>query len=104
MSVNWRLSEIFIVIRDKSQSRIAKHSSCNRLLYHKFTTLFANERIFKVGEHLAKLTATLLFVSYATFALYFMSSKMQNSPDKYNNLCNVDKTVTNIVVMMIQAD
>jgi len=42
---------------------------------------FAGERIFKIGEHLAKLQAKWLIVSYAPFALHFCI-EMQNSPDK----------------------
>jgi len=48
----WRQSEI--CINDKSQGNIAKH---DELLYYTFINQSARERIFKVGEHLAKLQA-----------------------------------------------
>jgi len=44
-----------VVINDKSQGSTAKHFSCERLLHYKFTIQFADERIFKIGEHLVKL-------------------------------------------------
>ena len=42
--------------------------SCDALLHYKYTTQFTGERIFKIGEHLAKLEAKWLIVSYAPFA------------------------------------
>ena len=49
-------SEIRIAINDESQGSMTKNLKCNELLYY---TLFiihsAGERIFKIGEHLAKL-------------------------------------------------
>ena len=89
MSENWRQSEICIVINDKLQGSRAKHLSCAGLLHYKFFIQFAGERIFQIGEHLAKLEAKWLIVSYAQFVLD-LSSKMQNSPDKQNNLCMTD--------------
>jgi len=62
MSENWRQSETCIAINDKSQGSIAKHLS-----YGGFQ--FAGERIFKIGEHLAKFQAKWLIVSYTPFAL-----------------------------------
>jgi len=55
MSENWRQSEICIVIKDKSQGSIGKHLSYDGLLYCKYVIQFAGKRIFKNGEHLAKL-------------------------------------------------
>ena len=52
-----RQSEICIVINDKSQDSIAKHLRNNELLYYTFINQSAGERIFKIGEHLAKLQA-----------------------------------------------
>jgi len=80
----WHRSELCIVINDKSQGSIAKYLRCNELFYYTFIIQSAGERIFKIGEHLAKLQAKLLIVSCATFAsrLAFLSSEMQNSPDK----------------------
>ena len=64
---------------------------CDDLLYYTFIIYSAGERIFKIGEHLAKLRAKWLTVSYAPFALHFFSSKMPISPDKLNNLCITDR-------------
>jgi len=75
----WHHSEIRIAINDESQGSIAKNLRCDELLYYTFITHSAGERIFKIGEHLAKLRAKSL------------SSKMQISPDKLNNLCITDK-------------
>jgi len=60
-----------IVINDKSQGSITKHLSWDGLLYDKFITQFANERIFEIGKHLAKVKAKRLNVSYAPFTLQF---------------------------------
>jgi len=66
MSENWRQSEICIVINDKSQDSTAKHLSDDGLHHYKFVIHCAGERIFKIGEHLAKLQG--LIMSYAPFA------------------------------------
>jgi len=50
---------------------MAKHLSYNGLLYYKYIIQFAGERIYKIGEHLAKLQAKWLIVSHAPFALDF---------------------------------
>jgi len=55
--------KICIVINDKSQGSAAKHLSWDGLLHYKFISHFANKRIFKIGEHLAKLQAKWLIVS-----------------------------------------
>jgi len=55
MSQNWRQYETCIVVDDKSQGSIAKHLSCDGLLHYKCIIQVAGERIFKIGEHLAKL-------------------------------------------------
>ena len=94
MSENWLQSEICIVINDKSQDSTAKHLSYDRLLntlHYKFVNHCAGERIFKIREHLAKLQAKWLIVSYAPFAVRLLSSKMQNSLDKLNNLFITDR-------------
>jgi len=49
------------------------------LLYYKFIIQFAGERIFEIGEHLAKLRTKRLIVSRVPCAF---SSKKQNSPGK----------------------
>jgi len=69
MSENWQQSEICIVIDDKSQESTAKHLSYDGLLHYKFVNHCAGERIFKICEHLAKLQAKWLIMSYAPFAL-----------------------------------
>ena len=66
----WHHSEILIAINDKSQGSIAKNLSGDELLYYTFTIHSAGERIFKI-EHLAKLVAKSLTVSYIPFALHF---------------------------------
>jgi len=53
----WHQSDTCIVINDKSQGSIAKHLRCDELLYYTFISQSAGERIFKIGEHLAKLQA-----------------------------------------------
>jgi len=59
------------VLNGKSQDSIAKHLSCDELLHYKFIIQFAGEKNFKIGEHLPKLQAKWLIVSYAPFALAF---------------------------------
>jgi len=78
MSENWWQPEICIVINDKSQDSTAKRLSCDGLLHCKFITQFAGERIFKIGEHLAKLQVDCFM---CPIRLRLLSSKMQNSPD-----------------------
>jgi len=69
----WHYSEIRIAIRpnDESQGSIAKNLRCDELLYYTFIIHSARERIFKIGEHLAKLRAKSLTVSYTPFTLHF---------------------------------
>ena len=55
MSEKLSQAEICIVINDKSQGSIARHLRNDDLLYYTFITQSAGERIFKIGEHLAKL-------------------------------------------------
>ena len=73
MSENWQQSEICIVINDKSQDSTAKHLSSDGLFHYKFVSHCDGERIFKIREHLAKLRAKWLIVSYAPFALRLLS-------------------------------
>jgi len=91
MSENWQQSQICIVINDKSQDSTAKHLSYDGLLHYTFVNHCAGERILKIREHLAKLQAEWLIVSYAPFALRLLSLKMQNSLDKLNNLFITDR-------------
>ena len=73
MSEKWRQSEICIVINDKLQGGIAKHLKNDELIYYAFITQSAGERIFKIGEHLAKLQANWWLLhaphSHCTFVL-----------------------------------
>jgi len=86
----WHHSEIRIAINDESQDSIAKKLRRDELLYYTFIIHSAGERIFKIGEHLAKLqTKWLTAIHLVRLAL--LSSKMQISPDKLNNLCITDR-------------
>jgi len=87
----WHHSEIRIAINDESQGSIAKNLRCDELLYYTFIIHSAGERIFKIGEHLAKLRTKSLTISYNPLRLALLSSKMQISPDKLNNLCITNK-------------
>jgi len=86
----WHHSEIRIAINDKSQGSIATNLGRDELLYYTFVIHSAGERIFKIGEHLAKLQAKWLTGIYP-IRLALLSSKMQISPGKLNNLCITDK-------------
>ena len=91
MSENWQQSEICIMINDKSQNSTAKHLSYDGLLHYKFVSHCAGERIFKIREHLAKLQGKMVDRVIRPFALRLLSSKMQNSLDKLNNLFITDR-------------
>jgi len=77
-SEKWRQSEICIVINNKSQGSIAKHRRSDESLYYTFIIQSASERIFKIGEHLAKLQAKWLIVSCAPFPLHFCPQKRRS--------------------------
>jgi len=81
MSVNWRQSKICVVVYDKSQGSIAKHSSWDWLLHYKFIVQFADERSIRIDKHSAKLQAKWLTV-IRPIRLALLPSKMQNSPDR----------------------
>jgi len=70
MSEKWHQSEICIVINDKPQGSTAKHLRCDELVYYAFIVQSAGDNI---GEHLAKLQAKWLIVSYTPFALRLLS-------------------------------
>ena len=72
MTEKWHHSEIHIAINDESQGNIAKNLKCDELLYNTFIIHSAGERIFKIGEHLAKLQA------YTPFALHFCLQKCRS--------------------------
>ena len=67
----WHHCEKRSAINDESQGSIAKNLRRDELLYYTFIILSAGERIFKIGEHLAKLRAKSLTMSYTPFALHF---------------------------------
>jgi len=71
-------SEIHIAINDESQGNIAKKLKFDELLYYTFIIHSAGEIIFKIGEHLAKLQAKWLTVSYAPFALHFCPQRCRS--------------------------
>jgi len=74
----WRHSEIHIAINDESLGSIAKNLRCDELLYYTFIIHYPGERIFKIGEHLAKLQAKSLTVSYTPFALHFCPQRCRS--------------------------
>jgi len=90
MSEKWCQSEICIVINEKSKGSIAKHLRSDKLIHYTFIIQSAGERIFKIGEHLAKLQAKWL-TAMCPIRLALLSSKMLISPDKLNNLCITDR-------------
>ena len=91
-SEKWHQSEMRIAINDESQGSIEKNLRCDELLYYVFIIHSAGEGIFKIGEHLAKLRAKSTTVSVIyPIRLALLSSKMQVSPDKLNNLCITDR-------------
>jgi len=75
MSEKWHHSEIHIANNDESQGSIAKNL---KLLYYTFIIHTAVERIFEIGEHLAKLQAKWLTVSYTPFALHFCPQRCRS--------------------------
>jgi len=74
----WHRSEIRIAVNGESQGSIAKNLRCDELLYYTFIIHSAGERIFKIGEHLAKLWAKSLTVSYTPFALHFCPQRCRS--------------------------
>ena len=74
----WHHSEIRIAINDESQGSIAKNLRCHELLYYTFIIKSPGERIFKTGEHLAKLQAKRLSVSYIPFTLHFCPQRCRS--------------------------
>jgi len=68
----WRQSVIRIAINDELQGNIATNLRCDKLLYYTFISHSAGERVFKIGEHLAKLRAKSLTVSYTLLPCTFV--------------------------------
>jgi len=78
MSEKWHHSEIHIAINDESQGNIAKKLKFDELLYYTFIIHSAGERSFKIGEHLAKLRAKSLTMSYTPFVLHFCPQRCRS--------------------------
>ena len=74
----WHRSKIRIAINDESQSSTAKNLRCDELLYYTFIIHSDGERTFKIDEHLVKLRAKSLTVSYTPFALHFCPQKCRS--------------------------
>jgi len=74
----WHHSEIHIAINDESQGSIAKNLRCDELIYNTFIIQSPGERISKIGEHLSKLQAKWLTVSYTPFSLHFCPQRCRS--------------------------
>jgi len=74
----WHHSEIRSAINDESQGSIAKNLRCDKLLYYIFIIHSDGERIFTTGEHLAKLRAKSLTMSYTPFTLHFSPQRCRS--------------------------
>ena len=76
----WNQSEISIAINDESEGSIVKNLKFDGLVYYTFIIHSAGERIFKIGEHLAKLRAKSLTMSYklTPFALHFCPQRCRS--------------------------
>jgi len=74
----WHHSEIRIAINDESQGSIATNLRCDESLNYTFIIHSAGERIFNIGEHLVKLRAKSLTVSYTPFALHFCPQRFRS--------------------------
>ena len=74
----WHHSEIRIAINDESQGSIATNLRRDELLHYTFIIHSAGERTFKISEHLAKLWAKLLTVSYTPFAMHFCPQRCRS--------------------------
>jgi len=91
----WHHSVIHIAINDESQGSIAKNLKCDELLHYTFITHSAGERIFKISEHLAKLQAKWLTVSYTPFALHFCPQRFWSRQINWTTCVLRTETVTN---------
>ena len=87
----WHHSEIRIAINDESQGSIAKNLRCDELLYYTFIIHSAGQRICKIGEHFGEVTGKIDDCVICPIRLVLLSSKMQISPVKLDNLCITDR-------------
>ena len=76
MSEKLHHSAIHIAINDESEGSIAKNLKCDGLVYYTFIIHSAGERIFEIGEHLAKLQAKMLYRVIHHICFRLLSSKM----------------------------
>ena len=83
----WHHSGIRIAINDEYKGSIAKNLTCDELLYYTFIIHSAGEIIFKIGEVTGKIVDCVIY----PIRLALLSTKMQISPDKLNNLCITDR-------------
>jgi len=76
------------MINDKSQDSTAKHLSCDELLPLKCIIQFAGKRIFKIGEHLAKLQAKMLHGVIHPICIIHRESKKKRHQTLGHNFTN----------------
>jgi len=92
----WHHSEIRIAINDESQASITKNLRCDELGAY-FTTHLSFTLLVKGFLRLVniwrsyELTGTIIDYVIYPIRLALLSSKMQISPDKLNNLCITDR-------------
>jgi len=79
---------------DESQGSIAKNLRCDELPYYTFIVHSAGERIFNIGEHLAKLRAKSLTVSYTPLALHFCPQRCRSRQISWITCVLQTETVT----------
>jgi len=89
-----------IVSNDKSQGSIAKHLRCDELLYYTFIIQLAGKRIFKIGEHLAKLQAKWSTVSCTIFALHFCPQRCRSRQISWITCVRWTDTITNHAMLI----
>ena len=90
----WHQSEISIAINDESQEFKVWWVSILHI-YHSISWWNPGERIFKIGEHLAKLQAKWLTVSNTPFALHFCPQRCWSCKLSWTTCVLRTKTVTN---------
>ena len=92
----WHNSEVRIAFNDESQGSIAKNLRCDELLYYTFIIHSDGGRIFKIfkiGEHLEKLRAKSLTVSYTPYALHFCPQRCRSRQISWITCVLLTKTV-----------
>ena len=87
----WHHSEKRSAINDESQRSIAKNLRCDELLYYTFIIHSAGEIFFLNWWTFGEVTGKIADCVIYPICLAVLSSKMQISPDKLNNLCITDK-------------